>query len=154
MGDQLTRVLRDRTLFRVVGIDSTSRILAQPDGIQLYQRFRSLINTSRNMAAPIARSMGERMGVGAVLYPRLALSLSGPVSGEMALTVLAYVGLALQGFRTGELAGDDPWDAHTLEWATSSPPPSNNFAELHTVMSAQPLLDLKPSADAPKTETA
>ncbi|MCU1395748.1 MAG: putative cytochrome c oxidase subunit [Ilumatobacteraceae bacterium] len=69
------------------------------------------------------------------------------------LTVLAYIGLAVRGFRTGELAGDDPWDAHTLEWATSSPPPENNFAELHTVMSAQPLLDLKPSPDAPKTET-
>ncbi|MCU1365995.1 MAG: putative cytochrome c oxidase subunit [Ilumatobacteraceae bacterium] len=72
----------------------------------------------------------------------------------MVLTVLAYVGLALQGFRKGDLAGDDPWDAHTLEWATSSPPPANNFVELHTVMSPQPLLDLKPSPDAPKTETA
>ena len=72
----------------------------------------------------------------------------------MVLTVLAYAGLAVQGFRTGELAGDDPWDAHTLEWATSSPAPDNNFAELHVVMSAQPLLDLKPSTDTSKTETA
>jgi heme/copper-type cytochrome/quinol oxidase subunit 1 len=72
----------------------------------------------------------------------------------MALTVFAYAGLAMQGFRKGELAGDDPWDAHTLEWATSSPPPENNFAEMHTVMSAQPLLDLKPTPDASKTENA
>jgi hypothetical protein len=90
VGNQLTRVLRDHTLFRVVGIDSTSRILAQPDGIQLYHRFRSLVSTSRNIEGPVARAMGERMGAGAVLYPRLAMSLTGPVSGEMALTVLAY----------------------------------------------------------------
>lgn len=67
--------------------------------------------------------------------------------GLMALTVAAFIGLALQGFRKGELAGDDPWDAHTLEWATSSPAPDDNFAELHTVMSAEPLLDLKSSPD-------
>ena len=67
--------------------------------------------------------------------------------GLMVLTVAAFIGLALQGFRKGELAGDDPWDAHTLEWATSSPAPDDNFAELHTVMSAEPLLDLKSSPD-------
>lgn len=72
----------------------------------------------------------------------------------MALTVVAYAGLAVQDFRKGALAGDDPWDAHTLEWATSSPAPEHNFAELHTVTSAQPLLDLKPSTDTSKTETA
>jgi cytochrome c oxidase subunit 1 len=29
--------------------------------------------------------------------------------------------------RHGRLAGDDPWGGHTLEWATSSPPPPTNF---------------------------
>ncbi|MEX2111702.1 MAG: cytochrome c oxidase subunit I, partial [Pirellulales bacterium] len=29
--------------------------------------------------------------------------------------------------RHGEPAGDDPWDAWTLEWTTTSPPPSYNF---------------------------
>lgn len=63
--------------------------------------------------------------------------------GLMLVTVLSFLGVALGGFRRGEPAGDDPWDAHTLEWATSSPPPENNFAEIHTVQSAEPLLDLK-----------
>jgi cytochrome c oxidase subunit 1 len=41
-------------------------------------------------------------------------------------------------------AGPDPWDAQTLEWATSSPPPRHNFdAALPAVRSAQPLLDAK-----------
>jgi heme/copper-type cytochrome/quinol oxidase subunit 1 len=63
----------------------------------------------------------------------------------MLLTVLAFIGLARSSFRSGEYAGDDPFDGQTLEWATSSPAPANNFAELHIVASAEPLLDLKPS---------
>lgn len=29
--------------------------------------------------------------------------------------------------KKGEEAGDDPWDARTIEWMTSSPPPEHNF---------------------------
>jgi len=46
-------------------------------------------------------------------------------------------------FRPGGAdAGDDPWDGHTLEWATTSPPAPGNFAEpLAKVGSEAPLLD-------------
>ena len=44
-------------------------------------------------------------------------------------------------------AGDDPWDGQTLEWATSSPAPYANFADVHIVASPEPLLDLKPRRD-------
>src|SRR3954463_13870952 len=43
----------------------------------------------------------------------------------------------------GRPAGDDPWDAWTLEWATASPPPSYNFAVIPTGHSRRPLWDLK-----------
>jgi len=62
----------------------------------------------------------------------------------MFLTVVLFVGLALRSFRKGAEAGDDPWDGHTLEWATSSPAPYANFTDVHTVASPEPLLDLKP----------
>ncbi|MCV0404392.1 MAG: cytochrome c oxidase subunit I [Chloroflexi bacterium] len=40
-------------------------------------------------------------------------------------------------------AGDDPWGGHTLEWATSSPPPHHNFTSLPPITSDRPLLDLR-----------
>jgi cytochrome c oxidase subunit 1 len=36
-------------------------------------------------------------------------------------------------YRFGAIAGDNPWNADTLEWATTSPPPSYNFAEVPIV---------------------
>jgi heme/copper-type cytochrome/quinol oxidase subunit 1 len=38
---------------------------------------------------------------------------------------------------------DDPWDAFTLEWATSSPPPPENFKSIPVVRSRRPLWDKK-----------
>jgi cytochrome c oxidase subunit I len=43
----------------------------------------------------------------------------------------------------GKPAGDDPWDAWTLEWATTSPPPEYNFETIPEVHSGRPLWDLK-----------
>jgi cytochrome c oxidase subunit 1/cytochrome c oxidase subunit I+III len=45
--------------------------------------------------------------------------------------------------RHGEIAGDDPWDAWTLEWATTSPPPEYNFAIDPVVNSTRPFRDAK-----------
>jgi cytochrome c oxidase subunit I len=41
--------------------------------------------------------------------------------------------------RRGRIAGPNPWDAATLEWSTSSPPPPYNFAVIPTVASRHPL---------------
>ncbi|NBN90263.1 MAG: hypothetical protein EBV24_08175 [Actinobacteria bacterium] len=64
--------------------------------------------------------------------------------GVIALTVILFILTALRAFRSGEVAGDDPWDAQTLEWSVSSPAPADNFASVPVVASAEPLLDLKP----------
>ncbi len=47
----------------------------------------------------------------------------------------------------GEVAGSDPWDAWTLEWSTTSPPPLYNYAVIPTVKSRRPLWDLKHPED-------
>ncbi|HWB10735.1 MAG TPA: cytochrome c oxidase subunit I [Pirellulales bacterium] len=43
----------------------------------------------------------------------------------------------------GRPAGNDPWDAWTLEWTTPSPPPSYNFEQIPEVRSRRPLWDIK-----------
>lgn len=47
----------------------------------------------------------------------------------------------IQSARAGEVAPDNPWNAPTLEWATTSPPPSYNFAMIPVVNSLHPLWD-------------
>jgi cytochrome c oxidase subunit 1 len=49
--------------------------------------------------------------------------------------------------RRGRPAGSDPWDAWTLEWMTSSPPPAYNFEQIPEVHSRRPLWDLKHPED-------
>ena len=46
---------------------------------------------------------------------------------------------ALISLKRGKTAGDNPWNADTLEWATSSPPPSYNFRHIRIVDSRYPL---------------
>jgi len=60
-----------------------------------------------------------------------------------ALSILTFIGNLLWHTFKGKAAGSDPWDAWTLEWTTSSPPPAYNFAAIPTVRSRRPLWDLK-----------
>jgi hypothetical protein len=61
----------------------------------------------------------------------------------VALTALAFLGLFAKTLLRGpRFAPNNPWQGHTLEWATVSPPPVGNFAEpLPVVRSERPLLD-------------
>jgi cytochrome c oxidase subunit 1 len=43
----------------------------------------------------------------------------------------------------GQKAPDDPWDAFTLEWMTTSPPAVYNFETIPTVRSRRPFYDVK-----------
>jgi cytochrome c oxidase subunit I+III len=46
---------------------------------------------------------------------------------------------AIRSARVGAPAGENPWGAPTLEWATSSPPPSFNFLQIPVVGGSNPL---------------
>jgi heme/copper-type cytochrome/quinol oxidase subunit 1 len=52
--------------------------------------------------------------------------------------------------RKGAPAGDDPWEAETLEWATTSPPPEYNFEMIPTVRSLHPLWDQPELREGPQ----
>ncbi|MBV9196895.1 MAG: cbb3-type cytochrome c oxidase subunit I [Solirubrobacterales bacterium] len=65
-------------------------------------------------------------------------------AGIIALGVLIFLINVIVSLRRRIVAGDDPWLGHTLEWATTSPPPPLNFeAPLPPVRSYAPLLDLR-----------
>ncbi len=58
------------------------------------------------------------------------------------LGVLGVVAALAQAARSNEPVDDNPYGGQTLEWTTSSPPPSGNFSEPpERVMSEAPLLD-------------
>jgi cytochrome c oxidase subunit 1 len=61
--------------------------------------------------------------------------------------VLCFVAAIIMALWKGKPAGDDPWDAWTLEWSTTSPPPEYNFEVLPEVKSRRPLWDLKHPED-------
>jgi heme/copper-type cytochrome/quinol oxidase subunit 1 len=78
-----------------------------------------------------------------------------PLPGWEAMNMISTIGAFVLGFavlilminvaislRSGKLAGDNPWDAWTLEWATTSPPPHENFTRVPPIRGRRPLWDL------------
>ena len=57
--------------------------------------------------------------------------------------VLAFAWNVLVSALRHEPAGDDPWQANSLEWATSSPPPEHNFDRLPPIRSERPVFDAR-----------
>jgi cytochrome c oxidase subunit I+III len=62
----------------------------------------------------------------------------------MGLGVLAFTIDLVISVKNGAIAGNNPWGAGTLEWATTSPPQSYNFLDLPTVGSRDPLWEDPP----------
>jgi cytochrome c oxidase subunit I+III len=55
------------------------------------------------------------------------------------LSFILFTANIVASARKEALAGDNPWDAGSLEWATSSPPPVYNFARIPVVTHSEPL---------------
>jgi cytochrome c oxidase subunit 1 len=74
----------------------------------------------------------------------------------LAIALLLFIINLCYALRFGSTAGDDPWDARTLEWYTTSPPPVYNFAQLPAVSSLDAFWHAKQGddtlSDLPKHE--
>lgn len=77
-----------------------------------------------------------------------AASLLGGILGVAGILLVVGELLGKVGRRNGVPASDDPWGGATLEWATTSPPPPDNFAgPVPLVASATPLHDARTAAE-------
>jgi cytochrome c oxidase subunit 1 len=65
------------------------------------------------------------------------------ILGASFLFFLWNVFVSLRSERTHE---PDPWQANTLEWATTSPPPPYNFDHLPPIRSERPVFDVRTGA--------
>jgi cytochrome c oxidase subunit 1/cytochrome c oxidase subunit I+III len=78
----------------------------------------------------------------------LIVSIGSVVFGAgTGITLLNWV----LSMRRGRPAPPDPWGGDTLEWATASPPPDYNFAEVPTVSGRHPLWDGEAEPAVPAT---
>ena len=66
----------------------------------------------------------------------MVTSVGSFLFGIGVLVLVVNVAVSL---KRGAVAGDNPWDAPTLEWSVSSPPPSYNFKVIPVVESRNPL---------------
>jgi cytochrome c oxidase subunit I+III len=91
------------------------------------------------------------MGMTRRVYTYLPETGWGPLNmlatvgtGFMAVAVLVFLANLFISARSGALAGDDPWDASSLEWSVSSPPPAYNFLHIPVVQGLYALWDRTP----------
>ena len=85
------------------------------------------------------------------------LNLAATVGGFLiAASMLPLLWNVFVSLRSGQVAGDDPWEGNTLEWATTSPPPPYNFDRLPEIRSERPVFDVRhgPKPGAASTAVA
>jgi heme/copper-type cytochrome/quinol oxidase subunit 1 len=75
-------------------------------------------------------------------YWHLLNLISSIGAAVLAIAVLVFIWNLIYSYLHGRVAGDNPWDAFTLEWATASPPAVHSFEQVPPVRSRRPIWDL------------
>ena len=100
-----------------------------------------------NWPVALAPGMGLNAYFTYVVVGEMGYSWQTALAAVFIAGILFFAYNVINSLFKGKKAGDDPWDAWTLEWATTSPPPDWNFQPLPTVASARPLWDQKHPED-------
>ena len=88
------------------------------------------------------RGMPRRMAVYIIDPTWQNLNIWSSIGGfMMGLSMLVFAANALKTLKAPKTAGPNPWDGHTLEWFTTSPPPHHNFYSLPNIKSERPTWD-------------
>src|SRR5262249_8637335 len=66
----------------------------------------------------------------------------------IAISIAIFVVNVWVSIRKKRMVGNDPWDANTLAWATTAPPPPHNFDSLPRIRSDRPVYDVRMAAAA------
>jgi cytochrome c oxidase subunit I len=105
----------------------TGKLLNEPLGkLHFALTYIGFLGTMMPMHYAGARGMPRRV---AEYAPEFATvnTLTSLASFVLGVSTLFFVWNVVQSLYFGEQAGPNPWRALTLEWATTSPPPSHNF---------------------------
>lgn len=109
-----------------------------------------VINGFLDEGDDVYRTVGDRNAYAGV-WDTDAVEFFNLVGFVGSILLIAGLGLVVLDVAVSGLIGkgdatdaDDPWDGHTLEWATASPPPAGNFEQAPAgITSERPLLDWK-----------
>jgi cytochrome c oxidase subunit 1/cytochrome c oxidase subunit I+III len=69
--------------------------------------------------------------------------VSSLFSFVLAFAILVFIWNVVRSLRNGAVAGNNPWDAWTLEWTTTSPPPVENFEATPPARGWRPFWDFR-----------
>lgn len=89
-GEYLTAALARKTSFRVIGVDSSTRLLAGPQGLGWYQSFRDQAKTAGYVTPALATLLAQRLNVNGILMPQLVVRLNGLIDGQASLTISIF----------------------------------------------------------------
>ena len=76
-----------------------------------------------------------------IVAPTFSNRLSTIGAWLLGIGVLVFITNLIRTSRQPKTASNDPWEGNSLEWVTTSPPPSHNFHHLPAVHSERPAFD-------------
>ncbi len=96
------------------------------------------------------RRVYEYSNVGSLAIDNLISTIGSFILAAGVLVTIINVWRSL---KRGAIAGPDPWQANTLEWFTTSPPPVHNFDVVPRVRSLEPMKDYRREVQARTSST-